>query len=45
MSNTKIGGEYGAIRASIDVSKLDAFLSVNLLAYKSPLDVQQFKAG
>lgn len=46
MSNTpKIGGEFGAIRASIDVSKLEDCLSDKLNDFTRPLDVKQFKFG
>lgn len=39
----KIGGEYGKVRANIDVEKLNAYLAKNVKAIKGPVDVQQFK--
>jgi len=41
----KIGGEYGKIRAIIDVEKLNAFLSENVEVIQTPVDVEQFKFG
>lgn len=46
MSNSspkRIGGEYGAIRANIDIGKLNAYLAAYVPAISSPVDVQQFK--
>lgn len=46
MSNSspkQIGGEYGPVRASIDVDKLNAYLAAHVPAVISPVDVQQFK--
>jgi hypothetical protein len=40
----KVGGEYGDIRANIDVKQLDIYLQEHLEGYKSPLTVKQFKA-
>ncbi|KAJ7594875.1 kinase-like domain-containing protein [Mycena floridula] len=47
MSNgdQKIGGEFGAVRADIDVQKLESYLSENLEGLKTPLDVKQFKSN
>jgi hypothetical protein len=41
----KIGGEYGKIRAIIDVAKLNSFLSENVKAIQTPVDVKQFKVS
>lgn len=38
-----IGGEYGAVRANIDIDKLNAYLAAHVPAVCSPVDVQQFK--
>ncbi|OCH90615.1 kinase-like protein [Obba rivulosa] len=46
MSATKrIGGEYGKVRASIDVAKLNRFLASHVDVVKGPVDVKQFKFG
>ncbi|TCD59933.1 hypothetical protein EIP91_011031 [Steccherinum ochraceum] len=46
MSKTqKIGGEYGAVRANIDVEKLNGWLRANVPAVKAPVGVKQFKFG
>ncbi|KAG6382025.1 kinase-like domain-containing protein [Boletus reticuloceps] len=49
MSNSagpqRIGGEYGAIRANIDINKLNAYLIAHVPAVRPPVDVQQFKFG
>lgn len=39
----KIGGEYGQVRAAIDVEKLNAYLLKNTPSIKTPVDVKQFK--
>lgn len=39
----KIGGEYGEIRASINVDNLSAYLAKNTPMIKTPVDVKQFK--
>ena len=39
----KIGGEYGEVRASIDINKLNAYLAKNVPAIDPPVDVKQFK--
>lgn len=39
----KIGGEYGKVRANIDIEKLNAYLAKNVAAIKGPVDVKQFK--
>lgn len=41
----KIGGEYGKIRAIIDVERLNAYLSENVKTIKTPVDVKQFKVS
>jgi hypothetical protein len=45
MSNPqkKIGGEYGDVRASIDVDSLNAYLAKSVPAVKTPVVVKQFK--
>ncbi|KZT21077.1 kinase-like protein [Neolentinus lepideus HHB14362 ss-1] len=44
-SGKKIGGEYGAVRATIDVAKLNAYLTDKVPRVKAPVDVKQFKFG
>jgi len=44
-SPKKIGGEYGDVRANIDVEKLNAYLVKNVKSLKGPIDVKQFKFG
>lgn len=39
----KIGGEYGDVRASIDVDNLNAYIHKNVPVIKTPVDVKQFK--
>ncbi|KAH9834079.1 kinase-like domain-containing protein [Rhodofomes roseus] len=41
----KIGGEYGPIRANIDVERLGSYIAANVQAIKTPVDVKQFKFG
>ncbi|KAJ3572099.1 hypothetical protein NP233_g3308 [Leucocoprinus birnbaumii] len=41
----KIGGEYGEIRASINVENLNAYLTKHTPSIKAPVDVKQFKFG
>ena len=41
----KIGGEYGEVRANIDVHKLNAYLDKHVKAIKTPVDVKQFKVS
>lgn len=45
MSSTsgKIGGEYGPVRANVDLERLESYLKANVEAIKTPVDVQQFK--
>ncbi|KAI0724696.1 kinase-like protein [Fomitopsis betulina] len=47
MSSTagKIGGEYGPVRTSIDLEKLESYLEANVEAIRTPVDVKQFKFG
>ena len=39
------GGEYGEIRASIDIDNLNAYLSKHIPSIKAPVDVKQFKVS
>jgi len=39
----KVGGEYGEIRASIDIDALNIYLAKNTPGIKTPVDVKQFK--
>jgi len=39
----KIGGEYGDVRAVIDVEKLNAYLKVHVPEVSAPVAVKQFK--
>ncbi|KAH9944587.1 kinase-like protein [Amylocystis lapponica] len=41
----QIGGEYGEVRASIDVAKLNAYLAEHVPVVRGPVDVKQFKFG
>lgn len=41
----KIGGEYGEVRANIDIDKLNVYLKKNVEAIKGPIDIKQFKVG
>ncbi|KAJ3480801.1 hypothetical protein NLI96_g8091 [Meripilus lineatus] len=41
----KIGGEYGEIRASIDIGNLNAYIVKNVPVIKGPVEVKQFKFG
>jgi hypothetical protein len=40
----KIGGEYGQMRAIIDIKKLQAYLANNVEVMAAPIQVKQFKA-
>ena len=44
-SNKKIGGEYGEVRANIDVDKLNAYLVNRIPGLSAPVAVKQFKFG
>lgn len=39
----KIGGEYGPVRANIDIEKLNAYLAGHVKTVHAPVDVKQFK--
>ena len=39
----KIGGEYGDVRAAIDVEKLNGYLKVHVPEVSAPVTVKQFK--
>ena len=41
----KIGGEYGNVRAAIDVQKLNAYIEVWVPEVAAPVTVNQFKVG
>lgn len=44
MSNSrKVGGEYGEIRATIDITRLNQYLERHVPAVSQPVDVKQFK--
>ena len=40
-----MGGEYGEIRASIDIDNLNAYLSKHIPGIGVPVDVKQFKVS
>ena len=42
-TSKRIGGEYGAVRAALDVDKLNAFLKTHVPAVAPPVVVKQFK--
>ncbi|PPQ80000.1 hypothetical protein CVT26_004404 [Gymnopilus dilepis] len=44
-NSPKIGGEYGEMRANIDVSSLNTYLSKHTPGIKTPVDVKQFKSN
>ncbi|EIW80348.1 APH-domain-containing protein [Coniophora puteana RWD-64-598 SS2] len=44
-NDKRIGGEYGAMRANIDVDKLNKYLAANVPEIATPVDVKQFKFG
>ena len=41
----KIGGEYGEIRANIDVKRLETYVNAHVKVMKTPLEVKQFKVS
>ena len=43
MSSTKIGGEYGEVRANIDGDKLNAYLKAHVPVVATPVAIKQFK--
>ncbi|KAG8713533.1 hypothetical protein FRC08_013136 [Ceratobasidium sp. 394] len=45
MSDSKIGGEYGEVRAGIDVQALTNYLEQHAKEVKAPVEVKQFKYG
>ncbi|EIN06542.1 kinase-like protein [Punctularia strigosozonata HHB-11173 SS5] len=44
-SPRKVGGEYGEIRANIDIARLNQYLERHVPAVSQPVDVKQFKFG
>ncbi|TFK50951.1 APH-domain-containing protein [Heliocybe sulcata] len=44
-ASKKIGGDYGAVRATIDIATLNAYLADKVPRVRSPVDVKQFKFG
>ncbi|ETW74830.1 hypothetical protein HETIRDRAFT_442731 [Heterobasidion irregulare TC 32-1] len=45
VTNKKIGGEFGEVRAVIDVEQLNAYIGRSVPSIKAPLEVKQFKFG
>lgn len=45
MSNAKIGGEYGEIRAEIDIQALNTYLKQHAPEIQVPVGVKQFKVS
>ena len=43
MATRRIGGEYGEVRAIIDLGKLNQYLSARVPALSSPVTMKQFK--
>ena len=43
MTNKKIGGEYGEVRANIDGDKLNAYLKAHVPVVATPVAIKQFK--
>jgi hypothetical protein len=41
----KIGGEYGEIRATINIDNLNDYLSKHTPSIKAPIDIKQFKVS
>ena len=41
----EIGGEYGEVRANIDVNSLNVYFSKHTPSLKAPVDVKQFKVS
>jgi hypothetical protein len=41
----KIGGEFGEVRANIDVETLSKYLLKHVKALRGPIDVKQFKVS
>ncbi|KIJ15582.1 hypothetical protein PAXINDRAFT_11702 [Paxillus involutus ATCC 200175] len=44
-SSKRVGGEYGAIRANLDVHKLNTYIKAHVPVVSAPVQVQQFKFG
>ena len=44
-SSKKIGGEYGEVRANIDVPKLNVYLKESVKEVRAPVEVKQFKVS
>ncbi|KAF9268533.1 APH-domain-containing protein [Marasmius fiardii PR-910] len=44
-SSKKVGGEYGDVRANIDVPNLVKYLEKNLPEMRMPIEIKQFKFG
>ena len=42
-TTTKIGGEFGDVRAAIDIEKLNAYLQAHVPEVAAPVTVKQFK--
>jgi hypothetical protein len=42
-TRTRIGGEFGQVRANIDLEALNAYLAKNVAVINAPVDVKQFK--
>lgn len=40
-----IGGEYGTMRANVDIQKLNMYLELHVPVIAAPVEVQQFKFG
>jgi hypothetical protein len=46
MTSNKIGGEYGEVRATIDVGKLNTYLAnLNTGTIQTPVTIKQFKVS
>ncbi|KAF7304649.1 APH domain-containing protein [Mycena kentingensis (nom. inval.)] len=43
--SSKVGGETGKVRATIDIPRLTAYLADNVTSIRGPLNVKQFKFG
>ena len=41
----KIGGEYGEVRANIDVDRLNKYLDEHVKEVVAPVEVKQFKVS
>jgi hypothetical protein len=42
-SSKRVGGEYGAVRANLDVHKLNTYIKAHVPVVSAPVQVQQFK--